>query len=49
MKIGIYGRRSSDDLYYRNLKSYGFDYFDFSMVNTNIEPYAYDEKDFVNI
>ena len=46
MKIGISVRRKSEDLYYKNLKSYGFDYFDFDMANTDIEPYINNEKDF---
>ena len=46
MKIGISGRRTSDDTYYKKIKSYGFDYFDIEMANTNVEPYVNDEKGF---
>ena len=44
MKIGI--RRNSEEGSYQKLKSFGFDYLDFSMANTNIEPYVSGEKDF---
>ena len=46
MKIGISGRRNSEELYYKNLRSYGFNYYDFNMANTDIEPYINNEKDF---
>ena len=46
MKIGISGGRKWRDEYYSKLKSFGFDYFDFGLENTNVEPYIYNEKDF---
>lgn len=46
MKIGIAGKRNSEEGYYKKLKSYGFDYLDFDMTDTNDVPYTYSEKDF---
>ena len=46
MKIGISDGRKWGDEYYWKLKSFGFDCYDFNMMNTNVEPYIYDEKDF---
>ena len=46
MKIGISDSRKWGDGYYSKLKSFGFDYYDFKMSNTDAEPYVYREKDF---
>ena len=46
MKIGISDSKKWGDEYYSKLKSFGFDYYDFNMTNTDIEPYVYNEKDF---
>lgn len=46
MKIGISDSRKWGDKHYSKLKSFGFDFYDFNMANTDVEPYTYDEKDF---
>ena len=46
MKIGISGRRNQEEQYYKKIKSFGFDYYDFNMTNTDTEPYTLNEKDF---
>lgn len=46
MKIGISANKKWGDKSYSKLKSFGFDFYDFNMANTTIEPYIYNEKDF---
>ena len=46
MKIGISDNRKWGGEYYSKLKSFGFDYYDFKMADTTVEPYAYNYSDF---
>ena len=45
-KVGISDSRIWGDKHYFKLKSFGFDYYDFNMANTNISPYTCSEDEF---
>ena len=46
MKIGITDDAIHGEQHYLELKSYGFDYCDFNMADTNAQPYGFDDEAF---
>ena len=48
MRFGISDSRKWGENHYNKLKSFGFDYYDFDMANTNTVPYTFDEKEFAD-
>ncbi len=46
MKIGIWGDRKWGDQHYSKLRSFGFDCYDFGMLDTTVLPYTLEGKEF---